>query len=92
MDGIGTKRRRVLGKTVELAGPHFVCVVIVHDGIIRFEVTVVEVLVLVNARIIVMGKAWSYVVQEAKVSVEQSVTNCFPQRQSQNFVLSCGSI
>jgi hypothetical protein len=70
-DSIETNRRRVLGKTVELAGPHFDFVVIVHDGIIRFKAAVVEVLVLVNARIIVMGKVCSYIVQKVKVGVEQ---------------------
>jgi hypothetical protein len=57
-DGIGTKRRRVLGKTVELAGPHFDGVGIVHDVVIRFEATMVKVVVLVDARIVVVGKAW----------------------------------
>jgi hypothetical protein len=58
VDGIETERRCVLGKTLELAGPHFDCVVIVHDVVIRFEATVVEVLVLVDARIVVVGKAY----------------------------------
>lgn len=70
-DSIETKRRCVLGKTAELARPHFDFVVIVHDDIIRFKAAVVEVLVLVNARIIVTGKVWSYIVQKVKVSVEQ---------------------
>jgi hypothetical protein len=70
-ESIETKRRRILGKTVELAGPHLGFVVIVHDGIIRFKTTVVKILVLVNARIVVIGKVWSYIVQRVKVRVEQ---------------------
>ena len=48
----------ILGKTDELAGPHFDRVVVVHDVIIRLEATMVEVLVLVDARIVVVGEAW----------------------------------
>jgi hypothetical protein len=57
VDSIETERRCVLGKTIKLAGPHFDCVAIVHDVVIGFEATVVEVLVLVGARIVVVGKA-----------------------------------
>ena len=49
--------KQVLGKTLELAGPDFDLIVIVHDVVIRFEAAMVEVLVLVDARIVVVGKA-----------------------------------
>jgi len=58
------KTKCVLGKTAELAGPHFDRVVVVHDGVIRFQATMVEALVLVDARIDVVGKVWSYIVQK----------------------------
>ena len=54
----------VLGKTAELAGPHFDCVVVVHDVVIRFQATMVEALELVDAGIDVVGKVWSYIVQK----------------------------
>jgi hypothetical protein len=50
----------VLGKTNELTGPHFDCVAIVHDVVARFEAAMVEVLVLVDARIVVVGKRYKY--------------------------------
>jgi hypothetical protein len=48
----------ILGKTDKLAGPHFNCVVIVSDVVVWLEAAMVEVLVLVDARIVVVGKAW----------------------------------
>ena len=50
-------KKCVLGEIAELAGPHFDGIFIVHDVVIRFEAAMVEVLVLVNSRIIVVGKA-----------------------------------
>ena len=58
------KLKCVLGKTDELAGPHFDRVIVVHDGIIRFEATTVEVCHLVDARIVVMGIVWSRIIQK----------------------------
>jgi hypothetical protein len=49
--------RHILGKTDELAGPHFDCVVIVYDVVAWFQPAMVEVLVLVDARIVIVGKA-----------------------------------
>jgi hypothetical protein len=71
VDGIETEKICALGKTVELAGPHFNFVIIVHDVVIGFEATVVEVLVLIDARIIVIGKVWSHFFQKGKRSAEQ---------------------
>jgi hypothetical protein len=93
VDSIETERICVLGKTLELAGPDFDFVVIIHDVVIGFEATVVEVLVLINAGIIVIGKVWSHFVRKGKKrSAGTDVTNRFLQRQSRNRVLSCGSI
>lgn len=49
--------RNILGKTDELACPHFDWVVIVYDVVAWFEAAMVEVLVLVDARIVIVGKA-----------------------------------
>jgi hypothetical protein len=71
VDSIETERRCVLGKAVELAGPHFDFVVIVHNVVIGFKATVVEILVLIDARIIVIGKVWHFVQKGKKRSAEQ---------------------
>jgi hypothetical protein len=47
-----------------LAGPHFGRGVVVHDGIIRFEATVVEVCLVIDVRIVVVGIAWSCIIQK----------------------------
>jgi hypothetical protein len=47
-----------------LAGPHFDLAVVVHDGIIRFEATMVEVCILVDARIVVVRILWSRIIQK----------------------------
>jgi hypothetical protein len=39
-----------------LASPHFGTVVIVYDGVIRFEAAVMEALILIDPRIIVVGE------------------------------------
>jgi hypothetical protein len=44
----------ILGKTDEVAGPHFDCVAIVVDVV----AAMVEVLVLVDARIVIVSEAW----------------------------------
>ena len=45
----------LLGKTIELARLHLETVVIVDDVVIGLEAAVVEVLILVDARVVVMG-------------------------------------
>jgi len=62
--GEESKVKCVLCKTGELAGPDFDRVVIVHDGVIRFEATMVEVCHRVDARVVVVGIAWSCVVEK----------------------------
>lgn len=48
----------ILGKTNELAGPYFDRIVIVYDVVAWLESAMVEVLVLVDARIVIVGKCW----------------------------------
>jgi hypothetical protein len=55
---------RVLGEANELASPHFLRVAIVDDGVVRFEATMMEVLVPIDPRILVMGKLWSSIVRK----------------------------
>ena len=57
---IETKKECVLGKTAELTGPHFDRVAIVHDVVAWSEAAMVEVLVLVDSRIDVVGKLCRY--------------------------------
>jgi hypothetical protein len=56
MGNVETTKECVLGKTNELTGPHFDRVGIVHDVVVRSEAAMVEVLRLVEARIVVVGK------------------------------------
>jgi len=49
----------VLREAAELAGPHLNLVVIVNDGVIGFETAVMEVLGLVDSRVVVVGEIWS---------------------------------
>jgi hypothetical protein len=53
---VGMAKRCILGKTNELTSPHLFRVLIVHDAVAWCEATVVEVFVIVDARIIVVGK------------------------------------
>jgi hypothetical protein len=46
----------VLSKPFELAGPDFHCIVIVDDIVAGFEATMVEIRIVVNTGIIVIGK------------------------------------
>ena len=57
---VETTKGCVLGKTIELTGPHFDRVAIVHDVVARPEAAMVEVLVLIDARIDVVGKLCKY--------------------------------
>lgn len=47
----------VLGEPIELAGPDFLCIVIVDDIVVGFEAAMVEIRVVVNTGIIVIGIA-----------------------------------
>ena len=46
----------VLGKPTELAGPDFLCIAIVDDIVVGFEAAMVEIRIVVNTGIIVIGK------------------------------------
>jgi hypothetical protein len=46
----------VLGEPTELAGPNFLCIVIVDDIVVGFEAAMVEIRIVVNTGIIVIGK------------------------------------
>ena len=46
----------VLGESTELAGPDFLCIVIVDDIVAGFETAMVEIPIVVNTGIIVIGK------------------------------------
>jgi hypothetical protein len=50
----------VLCKAHELACPHFHCVVIVDNVVVRFEATMVEILERVDSGIVIMGEVCSY--------------------------------
>jgi hypothetical protein len=47
----------VLGEPSELAGPDFLCIAIVDNIVVGFEATMVEIRIVVNTGIIVIGKA-----------------------------------
>jgi len=53
---VETTKGCILCKTNELTGPDFDRVAIVHDVVARSEAAMVEVLVLVEARIVVVSK------------------------------------
>jgi len=46
----------VLREAAELAGPDFNLVIIANDGVIGFEAAVMEILGLVDARVVVVGE------------------------------------
>ena len=81
-----SKLKCVLCKTGEFAGPHFDRVVIVHDGIIRFEATMVEVCHRVDARVVVVGIAWSCIIQKVTDGNAERVS----RTASRNAVSSSG--
>ena len=85
--------RCALCEAIELAGPHFGFFVVVNDVVVWFEATVMKILVLVDARIVVVGEVWSQIVQNSTtVRAKWAATYCFPQHQFQNLSRSCGSI
>jgi hypothetical protein len=57
---VETTKGCVLGKTNELTVPHFHRVAIVNDAVGRFEAAMVEVMVLVDAGIFIVGKTCKY--------------------------------
>jgi hypothetical protein len=76
----------VLGETKELAGPHFLCVIVVDDGIVRFQAAMVEHFgAIAGTRILVVGKVCSIDRSPLKASIKKvRVTNRFPRRQPRN--------
>ena len=51
------KSRRALCEAIELAVPHFSFVVIVNDVVVWLAAAMMKILVLIDARIIVVGEA-----------------------------------
>jgi len=47
----------VLSEPTELAGPDFLCIAIVDNIVVGFEAAMVEIRIVVNTGIIVIGKA-----------------------------------
>ena len=47
----------VLSEPTKLAGPDFQCIVIVDDIVVGFEAAMVEIRIVVNTRVVVIGKA-----------------------------------
>jgi hypothetical protein len=47
----------ILSEPTELAGPDFLCIVIVDDIVVGFEAAMVEIRIVVNTGIIIIGEA-----------------------------------